>query len=115
MKLKQWENIFQMIENVSSIVQFAIQIKNRIMKHVNVSVKIMVYAKKIVVGILADEFVRIASIYKSIADASLIVCEKFISVMDIVSTKMTNIIAANVSINIYDTKVRYKIDCLFCI
>ena len=115
MKLKHWENIFQMIENVSSIVQFAIQIKNRIMKHVNVSVKIMVYAKKIVVGILADEFVRIASIYKIIADASLIVCEKFISVLDIVSTKMTNIIAANVSINIYDTKVRYKIDCLFCI
>ena len=74
MKLKQWENIFQVIENVSSIVQLAVQIKNRIMKHVNVSVKIMVYAKKIVVGILADEFVRIASIYKSIADASLIVC-----------------------------------------
>ena len=39
-----------------------IQIKNGIMKHVNASVKIIVSAKKITVGILANVFVRIGSI-----------------------------------------------------
>ena len=39
-----------------------IQIKNGIMKHVNASVKIIVSAKKITVGILAHVFVRIGSI-----------------------------------------------------
>ena len=39
-----------------------IQIKNRIIKHVNASVKIIVSAKKITVGILANVFVRIGSI-----------------------------------------------------
>ena len=41
----------------------------------------------------------------------MIACDEIISVMDIVSTKMTNTIAANVSINSDDKKVRYKIDC----
>ena len=35
-----------MIVNASSILQHVIQIKNRIMKHVNVSVKIIVPVKK---------------------------------------------------------------------
>ena len=39
-----------------------IQIKNGIMKHVNASVKIIVSAKKITVGILGHVFVRIGSI-----------------------------------------------------
>ena len=39
-----------------------IQMKNGIIKHVNVSVKIIVHAKKITVGILARAFVRIISI-----------------------------------------------------
>ena len=51
-----------MIVNENSIVQHAIQIKNGIMKHVNVNVKIIVSAKKIIVGILAHTFVRTASI-----------------------------------------------------
>ena len=38
------------------------QIKNGIIKHVNVNVKIIVSAEKIIVGILAHLFVRIASI-----------------------------------------------------
>ena len=41
----------------------------------------------------------------------MIACDEIISVMDIVSTKMTNTIVANVSINSDDKKVRYKIDC----
>ena len=51
-----------MAANENSIVQLAIQIKNGIMKHVNVSVKIIVYAKKIKAGILEHVFVRMVSI-----------------------------------------------------
>ena len=42
--------------------QHVIQIKNEIKKHVNVSVKIIVHAKKIIVVILAHVFVITASI-----------------------------------------------------
>ena len=62
MKLKQRKNIFHVIVNAMSIVQHVIQIKNRIMKHVNVNVKIIINTKKIIVGILAHVFVRIESI-----------------------------------------------------
>ena len=79
------------------------EIKNGIIKHVNVNVKIVIGVKKIIVGILARVFVRIASI----AVTSLITRDEIISVMDIVSTKMTNTIATNVSINSDDKKVRY--------
>ena len=44
-----------------NLVSLAIEIKNGIMKHVNVSIKIIVHVKKIIVGILAHVFVRIAS------------------------------------------------------
>ena len=64
MKLKQWQNIFDLIVNASSIVQHAIQIKNGIMKHMNVSVKIILSAKKNIAGILAHVFVRILSFQK---------------------------------------------------
>ena len=47
---------------------------------------------------------------KSIADTSVITCDEIISVMDIVSTKMTNNMTTNVSINPDDKNVRYKID-----
>ena len=33
MKVKQWENIFNVIWNASAIVQHVIQIKNGIIKH----------------------------------------------------------------------------------
>ena len=46
MKVKQWENIFNVILNASPIVQHVIQIKNGIIKHANVSLKIIVRAKK---------------------------------------------------------------------
>ena len=51
-----------MIVNANSIVQHVIQIKNGIIKHLNVNVKIIMSAKKIIVGILANVFVRIVSI-----------------------------------------------------
>ena len=62
MKLKQRKYIFHVIVNAISVVQHVIQIKNRIMKHVNVNVKIIINTKKIIVGILAHVFVRIESI-----------------------------------------------------
>ena len=59
---KKLQNIFYVIVNANSTVQHVIQIKNKIMKHVNVSVKIIIHAKKIIVGILAHVFVKKASI-----------------------------------------------------
>ena len=41
----------------------------------------------------------------------MITCDEIISVIDIVSIKMTNIIATNVTKNCHREKVRYKIDC----
>ena len=55
-------NIFYVIANANLIVQLAIQIKNGIVKHVNVSVKIIVHVKNITVGILVHVFVRMISI-----------------------------------------------------
>ena len=46
MRLKQWQNIFNVIVNVNPIVQHAIQIKNGRIKPVKVNVKIIISAKK---------------------------------------------------------------------
>ena len=62
MKLKQWQSIFNAIVNGNSIVQHVVQIKNGIIKHVNVDVKTNISAKKIIVGILAHVFMSIVSI-----------------------------------------------------
>ena len=62
MKLKQQENIFHVMVKANSIVQHVIQIKNGIIKHVNMNVKISASAKKVIVGMLAHVFVRIANI-----------------------------------------------------
>ena len=62
MRLKQRRNIFLLIANVNPMVQHVSQIKNGIRKHVNVNVKSIVSAKKIITGILPHEFERIASI-----------------------------------------------------
>ena len=53
MKLKYLQNIFHVILNANLTVQNVIQINNRIIKHVNVNVKYILSAKKIIVGILA--------------------------------------------------------------
>ena len=97
-----------MIANANSIVQLAFQIKNGIMKHVHVSVKVIVHARKIIVGILAHVFLKMVSIEKV-----LLMIQKLcvMNVMDIVSTEMTNTIATNVSTNSDGKKVRYKMDC----
>ena len=47
-----------MFANANSIVQLAIQIKNGIMKHGNVSVKIIIHTKNIIVEILAHVSVK---------------------------------------------------------
>ena len=62
MELKQRQNMFHVIVNANSLVQHIIKIKNGIIKHVNVNVKIIISAKKIIVGMVAHVFVRIASI-----------------------------------------------------
>ena len=62
MKLKQWQNIFYVIVNANSVVQHVIQINNGILKHVYVNVKIIISAKKTIVGILVNLFERIANI-----------------------------------------------------
>ena len=56
------EKHIHVIVNAISTVQPIIQVKIEITKHVNVSVKTIVNAKKIIVGILAHVFVRIVSI-----------------------------------------------------
>ena len=48
--------------NANSTGQYVIQIKNGIITHVNVNVKIIVSVKTIIVGILAYVFVRLVSI-----------------------------------------------------
>ena len=54
---KTMTNIFHVIVNANSIVQHVIQVKNGIMKHVNVNVKINVHARKIIAVILGHVFV----------------------------------------------------------
>ena len=49
MKLNQWQNIFHVIVNVSSVEQHVIQNKNGIIKHVNVNAKIIMGVKNIIV------------------------------------------------------------------
>ena len=61
-EVKTMTNIFLVIANPNLVVEHVIQIKNGIIKHINVNVKINVNAQKIIAGILAHVFVRIASI-----------------------------------------------------
>ena len=60
-KMKQWQNLFVVIANVNSILKHVIEIKNRIIRYINVNVKFIVAAKKLIVDILAHVFERIAS------------------------------------------------------
>ena len=62
-----------MIVNASSEVQHIVQIKSEIMMNANASVKNIVRAKKIMVGILSHVFVGMV---KRIADTSVIVCDE---------------------------------------
>ena len=63
MKQKQWSNIFHVVVNANSIVQHVVAlIKNGVMININVSVKIIISAKKYIFGIQASEFVKKANI-----------------------------------------------------
>ena len=62
MKLKHLQNIFHVIVNAHSIVQYPIEIENEIMINANASVKRIVRAQKITVGKLVYVFVRMVSI-----------------------------------------------------
>ena len=78
------------------------------------NIKIIVSAKKIIFRILAHVFVRIARISKSSVMFQKL-CNEIISVMDIVSTEITNIIATIVTKNCSTKKVRdYYILLLLC-
>ena len=100
-----------MIVNGNSIVEHVIQIKNGIIKHVNVNVKVIISEKK---DYSWNPSICICenSKYLSIGDTSIIECDETISVMDIVSIKMTNTVATNVtstgSKNCHSKKLR---DC----
>ena len=59
------------IVNANSIVKHAIQKKNGIIKDVNVNVKIIVSAKKIIVGMIATCICENSKYLKSIADTSV--------------------------------------------
>ena len=85
------------------------------MRHVNVNVKVIVSANKIIPSWNPSTCIWANDKYlKSIVDDSKTLCE-VLYVMDIISTKMTITKATNVistmSMNCRDKKLRYKIDC----
>ena len=94
----------------SQLVQDVIQNKNGIIKHVNVSIKIIVNAKNIIVGITC--ICENIKYLKYISDPLVNECDEFIIVIDILSSKKANTIATNVtgtaSIICHSKKVR---DC----
>ena len=61
------------------------------MKHVNVSVKIIVSAKRFPTWNPSPCIGEDSSYFKSIADTTVITCDEIKSVMDIVSTKKTKL------------------------
>ena len=82
-----------MIIHTNSIVQHVTQIKNGVMKHVNVSVKIIVRTKKDYSCNPGTCVCESGKYLKSIADTSVIVCDEIINATDSLSTNMTNTIA----------------------
>ena len=85
MKLKQLQNLFHAIVNENSIVQHLVQIKNGIITQVNVNVKNIMSAKKIIVAILACIYENNKHL-KSIADTSVTELDEIIFFIENVST-----------------------------
>ena len=82
--------------------QLVIPIKNGIIKHVNLND----YSWNLSTCCGNSKYLKI------VVDDSVILCDENLYIMDIVSTKMTNSIAASPAWNNFDVKkVRYKIDC----
>ena len=76
-----------MIVNANSIVQYVIQIKNGILKHVNLNVKIIASAKKDYSWNPSTYICENSKYLKSIADTSVTEYDEIVIVMDIESTK----------------------------
>ena len=85
-----------MIVNANSIVQNIIKMKYGIIKHFNVNVKIIVHAKKIIVGILVHVFEN-SRYLQSIFDELVILCDDIINVTDGVSANVKNYMPTNVT------------------
>ena len=102
-----------MIPDANSIVPLAIQIKNGIMKYVNVSVKTILRAKKIIVGILAYVFMRKISIEKVLLMIQNLCAIKLFNYgyCGITSINMANTISKDLPTNSDSKNVRYRIDC----
>ena len=77
--------------NASSKVQYVIQFKNGIKKHVDVNAKIILSVKKIIVRMLAQAYVKIASIWKLLLMIQKL-CDEIIHAIDILSTNASNTI-----------------------
>ena len=104
--------MFHVIVNANSIEKHVIQIKNGIIKHVNVNVRIIVSAKKNIVGGILVYICENSKYLKSIADTSVMECYEIITVMDILLTKMANAIATNVtSAASIDSQTKKLRDC----
>ena len=104
-----------MAANENSIVQLAIQIKNGIMKHVNVSVEIILHIKKDYSWNPSTCICENAKYLKSSVDDSKIAFDEIIYFMDIVSTNVTSIMSTNVTstmlTNFCNKKLGYKMNC----
>ena len=99
MKLKQWQNIFFVLPNANSIAWVAIQIKKWNNETCQEEYKNYRNCKKDCSWNPRACICENSKYLKSIADTLVIACDKIISVsvIDIVSTKMTNTIATNVT------------------
>ena len=102
--LKQWQNIFHVIVNVNSMEQYVIQTKNRIIKHFNANVKNYRTWKK---DYRWNPTTCICENSKYLKSTWVTECDEIIIVMDIVSTKKTNITSPP-SINFHNIKIK---DC----
>ena len=91
-----------MIVNANSIVQHVIQNKNRIIKHVNVNVKIIVSANKNIVGILAHVFVTESDEIVIVTDILSTKQEKYYSKKN----KKTPNVTSTAPTNCHSEKVR---------
>ena len=91
-----------MIVNANSIVQHVIQNKNRIIKHVNVNVKIIVSANKNIVEILAHVFVTESGEIVIVTDILSTKQEKYYSKKN----KKTPNVTSTAPTNCHSEKVR---------
>ena len=97
-----------MIESENSIVQYVIQIKNGMIIHINLNVKLIVRAKKNYSWNPSTYICENSKYLKSITDPSMTGCNEIIIVVNNVSTKKTikTNVTTTASINCHSIKVR---------